>query len=607
MEKCCQICYEDFGTKDQQKIDCTYCDVECCVGCIKTHILSLPNDPACPSCKNIWKMQFCTYYLTKKFMNNDYKNSRIEMIFKAEQNKVSKTLNDVQNLIESESYDQKIIESKDEVKIIQSLLWAKKVELRNMREKQKNLKKPNYTKKNEYKMKCPNDKCSGFLKNDYVCILCEMKYCSDCLEDIGIKPNNGGESKTQPHQCKPDLVATVTMIKKESKPCPGCSELISKINGCDQMWCIKCRIAFSWDTGNIDYSKNHNPHYIEWRKQNGRANTRQPGEILCGGIPDYKILKRLLECAEYTTNAACSRPMWQSSLGFHKIPEFCRDNKKMINLPIFKNTINQERFFHWFCEMSQSIENFRTGWLDWHREDALKEDITREIRIKFIRKQINEETFKKKIYKLTMKNKKNIEILHIFELCYVVSVEQFNEIFQIILKLNDDLCSKYKNDYYKVCVGEIGKKQTLYNFKNYRLNMWLKFYPKIVECIENLENILTFCNNQLYEIAKKYKTMTSFIGDKFTIFSWTVKNNWKVYPFQNKKFTLQKIQRTPYNGEHWPKWQKDKIPIKEMFDDNIFEKKIKIKADGTWYVVHPDETRTPPPVLATVPQGGIIV
>ena len=605
MEKSCQICYEDFGTKNHQMIDCSYCDVKCCVGCIKTHILSLPNEPACPACKNIWKMQFCSYYLTKKFMNNEYKNSRIEFMFKSEQNKVSNTLKDVKNLIESESYNQKIRESKNEVKELQVLLKEKVVALRDMREKQKNLKKPNYTKNNEYKMKCPNDQCNGFLKNDYICILCETKYCSDCLECIGIKTHNG-ESKTQQHQCKPDLVATVTMIQKESKPCPGCSELISKINGCDQMWCIKCRITFSWETGNIDYGKNHNPHYIEWRKQNGRAITRQPGEILCGGLPDYKILKQFLDDAKFTTE------QWvdiHSILGFHKIPESSPDEKKMINLPIFKNTINQQRFFQWFCNISQNIEQFRTGWLDWHREDALKEDITRDIRIKFIRKQINEETFKKNIYKLTMKNKKNMEILHVFEICYVVSVEQFNEIFKIILKLNDDPCTKYKNDYYKEIVKQIGKKQTLYNLQNYRANMWLKFYPRIVECIENLENILSFCNHQLYEIAQKYKTMTPFIGDDFRIFSWTIKNNWKVYPFQNKKFTLQTIHRTPYNDAHWKQWQNDKIPIKEIFDENTFEKKIKIGPDGTWEILNPPYVPTSPqyaPQIAAGP-GGIIV
>ena len=84
MEHCCQICYEDFGKKDKKQVECEYCDIGCCSGCVKIHILSLPGEPSCPACKNIWNMDFCQGELTQKFMNKEYKLSRMELMFKSD-------------------------------------------------------------------------------------------------------------------------------------------------------------------------------------------------------------------------------------------------------------------------------------------------------------------------------------------------------------------------------------------------------------------------------------------------------------------------------------------------------------------------------------------
>jgi hypothetical protein len=614
MDHCCQICYEEFGKKDKKQVECGYCDTGICVGCVKIHILSLPGEPACPACKNIWNMDFCQGELTQKFMNKEYKHSRMELMFKSEEHKVSKTMRDVENMIESESYDQKIKDNKDELQELQAKLNAKKDELRDMREKQKNLKKPNYIKNDGFKMKCPNIECSGFLKRDYSCILCEKTFCHKCLENVNIISHNG-ESKIEDHECDPDLVATIAMIHKESKPCPGCSEPISKINGCDQMWCVKCRIAFSWETGDIDYGRVHNPHFVEWKKHNGQDITRQPGEILCGGLPDKNNLKYFLECAELTSAYQTQFPRENFHI-IYKIPPSQRGyfhqmrGEHVINLPIFKNTVNQERFFSWlFFGITGNINHFRGWTLDWYRREALKEDITRNFRIKFIRKQITEDVFKKNIYRLMMKKRKNMEILHIFELCYVVSVEQINEIFKMIIGLNDDPCNKYKNDYYKNMINEIGKKQTLYNYKNYRENMWLKFYPKIVQYIENIENIIHYSNQELYKIGIKYKTMTPFVTNSYNITDWAIKN-WRSYPFQNKKYSLQKLHRTKYDRENqdWHCWDKDQIPIKGLFGDDIFEKKLRFRNDGSWYVhkIHKQQ-QNDEAEEAVINQGGIRV
>ena len=55
--------------------------------------------------------------------------------------------------------------------------------------------------------------CKGCILN-YKCAVCEHYTCSKCFIDLGLeKPVN--------HKCNPDMVATVEMIKKDSKSVPN--------------------------------------------------------------------------------------------------------------------------------------------------------------------------------------------------------------------------------------------------------------------------------------------------------------------------------------------------------------------------------------------------
>jgi hypothetical protein len=62
-------------------------------------------------------------------------------------------------------------------------------------------------------------------------------------------------------------------FKKEAKPCPKCGEFISKIGGCDQMFCNRsgCGTAFSWKTGLIELGVIHNPHAHAFFQNNVEA------------------------------------------------------------------------------------------------------------------------------------------------------------------------------------------------------------------------------------------------------------------------------------------------------------------------------------------------
>ena len=102
---------------------------------------------------------------------------------------------------------------------------------------------------------CPAPACRGFLSTAYKCGTCQVNFCSDCREPI--------PSEEEKHACDPALVATIKAILADSKPCPACGVSISRVSGCDQMYCTQCDTPFSYSTGAKIKGVIHNPHYFE--------------------------------------------------------------------------------------------------------------------------------------------------------------------------------------------------------------------------------------------------------------------------------------------------------------------------------------------------------
>jgi hypothetical protein len=233
-------------------------------------------------------------------------------------------------------------------------------------------------------MPCPKSECRGYLSSHYKCEMCEFHTCAKCFELIG-------ESKSHPHECKQENIDSAEYIRKQSKPCPCCGTRISKIDGCDQMWCTQCHKAFSWNTGKLVTGVIHNPHFYQFQREHGGGIApRNPGDVVCGGLCDYRELNQTLRV------------------------------KKM---PVAYLTISNTLFvIH--RELSHLIHQVVTRAREKVRsnEDCLNE------RVKYIMNEITKEKLATLVMNKDTMRKKCVDILHIYELIVQVGIDMFRAI-----------------------------------------------------------------------------------------------------------------------------------------------------------------------------------
>jgi len=173
-------------------------------------------------------------------------------------------------LLKSEAYDIMLEEIKDHPLYIERKSFLDKI-----KELDKILNE-NDTSKNKvlYNRPCSNESCNGMLKygND-LCGICDHITCNKCLESYKKVKDLDGESDEK-HICTEDNVKTAQLIKKDTKYCPKCNFGITKLSGCDVMFCTQCTVSFNWKTMEILTKNLHNPHYIEYLRRNGTVRER---------------------------------------------------------------------------------------------------------------------------------------------------------------------------------------------------------------------------------------------------------------------------------------------------------------------------------------------
>lgn len=255
------------------------------------------------------------------------------------------------------------------------------------------------------KVNCPITECRGFANGEWKCSACEARICHECHE---LSPEG--------HTCDENVLENIKLLHNDTKPCPTCATPIHKISGCDQMWCVKCHTAFSWNTGRIERGTVHNPHFYAW--QNDVASgVRNVGDVACGGVPDVRTFYMKM----FKLMGLLSLSLFDDDGHFIPDEQFIRD--------VTKTQLQMERVCQLVCafkiyvdDINRSLDDIRDGLNG--REERL-----RQMRIDFINHGIKDETaYTRKLVKHLTDTQRDVEISMVLEMVSACVIERLRSI-----------------------------------------------------------------------------------------------------------------------------------------------------------------------------------
>ena len=454
----CSICCENYNQSTFKKVTCPYsdCNFSACKNCVRTYVLGTSADPNCMNCKKEWNDKFLSSNLNKTFVEKDYKKHRKKFLLEREVSRLPESMNaaEKQKRINVEEEKEKNIR----LKIIElnNILVKLKRESGAIRGTIYKIRhgSDNENTRRKFIMACPNNNCRGYLSTQYKCDLCELFTCPDCLEIIGY-------SREVPHICDPNSVASAQMIKKDTKPCPQCGVRIFKIQGCNQMWCTQCKIAFDYATLKIDTGVVHNPHYYQHLQEGGNGVApRNPQDVLCGGLCSIDNINHLIH------------------------------NYLPVNT--FKETFKHESytdFINCILKIHRVISHFTYYELPRVRQAVRVIGDTEKYRVYYILGEKDGEPYTKEnlsnhIYVSDKSRKKHNCILHIYELISVVGIETFKKFI--------DERNNFTNS------GE--------------------YITMIYNKLSELNSLKNYCNNEFAKISNTYNSKIIYID-----YDWSIK------------------------------------------------------------------------------------
>jgi hypothetical protein len=396
------------------------------------------------NCKVEWESEFIITSLNKSYYNNDFKESRKTTLMNIEKSRLPDTQADAKLFIVEEEFHIQTNLVKGEIRKLKEQIIIKESEIVLIHAQFLQTKKKKDGKK-VFIMKCQSTTCNGYLSTSYKCELCNKHTCAKCFDIIeNVQAQENVQAAENGHVCKPENVESVTLMKKETRACPGCAVRIYKIDGCDQMWCVECNTAFDWVSGKIVNGAIHNPHYYDYLQKKGNI-PRAPGDVLCGGLPFVQhMLQRL---------AILNTPV----------------NNKKEN--IVRNLANIHQF----------VNHIHHEYMTILGNNDYQTNLTT-LRIKFILNRIPEDTFKQNIYKeynKNLKTQKKKQLLQMVDNVGTDLLQTFNQILEQRHTI-DNIYVKMHEMIYAFC--------EIINYYNNLVEKHMKLFGGTINTIEVLVN-----------------------------------------------------------------------------------------------------------------------
>lgn len=405
----CSICCEIINRGKRSLIVCPNhkCGLKVCKTCVKTYLTQTADKPKCMQCKTAWDRKFQIDNLGKSWIEGNYKRHRKQILFDIEKARLPETMPFVEA---QKTLVQKKIELSKSHQTIRNLMRL----LDQARDNQYTLKREiqtiqnggivEKTEKKKFIRACPDNACNGFLSSQWKCGVCDIYVCKDCFEIIG-------KDKQAEHVCDENTRKTAELMRKETKNCPSCAAAIYKISGCDQMWCTQCQVAFSWKTGLKVTGTIHNPHFYEAQRNGLIVNVRNPGAVACGGIPriyDFNIkLNKLLGCFKM-------QKQWPRNPTRYDTFILKEAGELLLN----------------FQKMHRGANHFQDIIINPLRRKVQQLTDNKDLRMKYILKEIDEKHMKMLIAKRDKAHEKHVQQLQIYELLNTIITERMIYIFE---------------------------------------------------------------------------------------------------------------------------------------------------------------------------------
>ena len=450
----CPICISTYNKSLNSCVTCPdeTCGYNACKECVRTYLLGTTQDPNCMNCHKAYDPEFSTRNLNVSWIKSTYRDHRKKLLLEREICRIPETMQVVDNHRQIRKLEQEDAENKkqlDEIRRQQLQLQDNRYKIqRNISQIRRGGK--GSTERKQFNMPCPDQECRGFLSSAYKCGACDKYTCSKCHEIIGFNKTNAD------HVCNEDSVKSTELIKKETNPCPKCGERISKISGCDQMWCPECQTAFSWKTGVIDHGVVHNPHFYQWQRAGGGgAAPRNPGDVVCGGLNDWWHRRHAINrfIGGLTTSEA--RRVTESTAAVTELMNITGEYHRSIN-HIIHTIVNRLR------------------------EDIIGNDPYQSLRVSYILKDISKEQLSATLVKQDNIRRKKTELLHVWELVQTVATENYNAYVDDIILLTQAFTTKSSNAGIPLLIHDIIIQRSDY------VEQYTALYKTFVTAIDNI-------------------------------------------------------------------------------------------------------------------------